>query len=1173
MPGGRADPPDQDGTPFGRAIGRRRRPFATPARRTTTSRENRRTMLQTKTSPEKRSRLQGAALTQETLDSSPSVLRPTRSGTVTGLQQYYSPPEVAQLLAGVHGTTSTTLDLTAGDGALLAPLERACRFGIEIDADQVQAGDYTALTGDVQRIYPMLRLLRAQVPRLACNPPFGLDWTAPDGRRENSTVATWRMAQALLASRGLGAFVAGRDRFLADVLSRSDAAGVYALVECPDLFDGVELPTVIAFFAHPGSVQNPREGGPVRLFSRRNELTTLTGAIVGERDRVCGWLSPARRICPHAAELARAFTAVQRELDRRRKTSSRQQQTYDLALVGGRISVTPSPFARLALAESRALRIVERLRNQPATYFALNLREWKQIQALASDDVLTIAPELRDAVTAATHMAERDVCPLYAVVPQMRLGFLDDLDSIRCVVADPTRGFVADERYPLVTRSDVKQTTTERPVQLRNGDIEIRKYEQEAKILQIRIGDQLFDESAEDVAYLQEHFELPDPGDLATRFPDQVQSARDTLTALADEHGFEFFRDGDEQWQLEDLARLVVKGSGVLAWEQGGGKSLGGATLIHAAWEHGARRRALIVCPQDLIPQWTREIAKFYGITPTQISSPAQARRVARDLRSGGQGLYITHYEALSLVGRVDEPLPETRLRFPSGEQDEYEVPTSKEYCPACHASYFDGWQQDSRYVCASCGYVHKRLKVKTAGHYLAHAFADGTIIVDEGTLAKGNDSLRSKAIRGLRARHRYLLTGTPVSNYIHDVFWLLWWTLGNATLRFPYSYDGGRGKFENDFCVIEYLRRDGRREARKVLPQVTNVSRLWRLLAGGMVRRRKQHMGKLVPRTTRTIAAPMGSAQLELYRYWLDSRNFQRFFAYKHPGHKLIQAGLVEKFAAALGQLTKLEYATTLPEADPDRDWDGTVGLLHSNWTPKNLKVLQVAMEHVQAGEKVLIGSDLIETGRWLAARLQEKGVRATHIVEERAGKAATMSPRKRAQAIEAFKHGSTQVLCCGIPSIRLGHSLETASCVIATGLVFSYEMFDQFIARAWRLTSTRPVSVYVALTLGSLDPRKWDLLRQKAQAADLTLDGQLVDEPEQPISREQFLRDLRRQGVRPTGDEIAEADIQAAWHATPVLSLPAGVASPRPTASSRAQPWRENPIPTPGEQLDLFG
>jgi hypothetical protein len=143
----------------------------------------------------------------------------------------------------------------------------------------------------------------------------------------------------------------------------------------------------------------------------------------------------------------------------------------------------------------------------------------------------------------------------------------------------------------------------------------------------------------------------------------------------------------------------------------------------------------------------------------------------------------------------------------------------------------------------------------------------------------------------------------------------------------------------------------------------------------------------------------------------------------------------------------------------------------------------------------------------------------------------------------------------------------------VIATGLVFSYEMFDQFIARAWRLTSPAPVSVYVALTLGSLDPKKWELLCQKAKAADLALDGQLVDEPEQPISREEFLRELRKQGVKPSGEEIAEGDIEAAWEATANLRA---VVKPIVSATKResqatSPDWHRTPVES-AEQLDLF-
>lgn len=1123
----------------------------------------------------KRGELSGAALTDEVLDSSAALLRPQRGGeALTGLQQYFSPPEAAELIAAVNGRAQSTLDLTAGDGSLLAAVEPDFRFGIEIDADQVKAGAYEAIQGDAQRAYPLLRLLGTQFPRVACNPPFGLEWQI-NGRKENSTLATWRMANALLADRGAGAFIAGRDRFCRDVLSRPDAAGVYALIECDDLFDGVELPCAIAFFVLVGNIGEPRDGGSLRLSAPREQLPGLAEQIREQRERFASDVHEPFR-CGYRTALTDSFETVAAELARRREQDAAGRQRYDLELKGNRVSVRPSPFAQLALGQRRGLREVQRLHNQPPTYFALNLREWRQLRGLADEDALTLEPALCEAVEAATVEAEQAVCPLYEVRPQQRLAFLDDLDQVLCIASDPERGFEEGERYELETSSDVQVTHAERPHHKRNGDVEIRKYEHEAKVLRVTIDGHVFNESAADVAYLLEHFELPDPGDLGSRFPEQVEEARAVLRDLAERHDFEFKRSETEDWQLEDLARLVVKGSGVLGWEQGGGKSLGGATLIHALWERGAARKGLIVCPQDLVPQWKREIKRFYGEDPEHITTPAQARAAARHLKAGGQGLYITHYEVLSLIGRVDEPLPEVAVRAAVAEHEDAgrTALSSAEFCPDCLASFEAGWQRRSAHVCERCRYVHKRLRVKAAGHYLAHAFADGVIVVDEGTLAKGNESLRSKAIRGLRARHRYLLTGTPISNYVNDAFWLLWWALGNASLRFPFDYEGGRAKFEADFCVIEYWRKGGRRENRKVLPQVTNVSRLWRLLSGAMVRRRKQHMGELPPRTTRTIAAPMGRSQLELYEFWLSGTNFERYFEWKHPGHPMLKVdGLVERFAAGLGQLTKLEYATTLPEADPDLgQWEALEEFEHSNWTPKNLKVLQVALEHVERGEKVLIGSDLIETGRWLCERLREKGVDAAHIVEERAGRAQTMNPRRRARAIEAFKSGSTQVLCCGIPSIRLGHSLEAASCVIASGLVFSYEMFDQFIARAWRLTSPGPVSVYVALTLGSLDPKKWELLCQKAKAADLALDGQLVDEPEQPISREQFLRELRKQGVKPTGEEIAEAEIEAAWEAT--ASLKPSVVPIRPARcedGAKTVAWYEAPN-DPGDQLDLF-
>lgn len=62
--------------------------------------------------------------------------------------------------------------------------------------------------------------------------------------------------------------------------------------------------------------------------------------------------------------------------------------------------------------------------------------------------------------------------------------------------------------------------------------------------------------------------------------------------------------------------------------------------------------------PQDLIPQYRPDISEKLGIEVEHITTPTHARRVAKHLRAGGEGWYITHYEVLSLLGVKNEALP-----------------------------------------------------------------------------------------------------------------------------------------------------------------------------------------------------------------------------------------------------------------------------------------------------------------------------------------------------------------------------------------------------------------------------------------------------------------------------------------------------------------------------------
>ncbi|MDB5875963.1 MAG: hypothetical protein JWQ07_5405 [Ramlibacter sp.] len=95
------------------------------------------TDLTTHTPGAKGSRLTGAALTRETVASSRDVLRASGLLPAKGLQQFYSPPEAAELIGRVmHAGHCNVVDLTAGDGALLAAWPRAQRYGREQQRDR-----------------------------------------------------------------------------------------------------------------------------------------------------------------------------------------------------------------------------------------------------------------------------------------------------------------------------------------------------------------------------------------------------------------------------------------------------------------------------------------------------------------------------------------------------------------------------------------------------------------------------------------------------------------------------------------------------------------------------------------------------------------------------------------------------------------------------------------------------------------------------------------------------------------------------------------------------------------------------------------------------------------------------------------------------------------------------
>jgi SNF2 family DNA or RNA helicase len=411
---------------------------------------------------------------------------------------------------------------------------------------------------------------------------------------------------------------------------------------------------------------------------------------------------------------------------------------------------------------------------------------------------------------------------------------------------------------------------------------------------------------------------------------------------------------------------------------------------------------------------------------------------------------------------------------------------------------------------------------------------------VDEGTKIKNLDSQTSQAIQGMRAPHRLLLTGTPVKNYIPDMFALMWWAMGNNSPRFPFDRNGGRAKFEKEYCVIEYTidrKKGDKKLSRKVLPQVSNLISFWRLANAGCIRRTKANAGvPIVPVVWHHLRAPFGKQQAAAYAHWLN--HFADWFIEKHPDEPISDyPKLIERSAAILGLFAKLQFMCTLPEAEPDRWADRSVGPV-SNFTPKNVAVIHKVAELLAQGRKVVVFSAVKDHSLWLADVLNRLGYPALSVVEQRGDEAVTLGPKGRADLVRDFIQDGYPILCASIHAMNLGHNLDCASAVIVNGLPWDFATFDQAINRVHRITSKRPVDVFVAQTVcredtddfrmgASLDQKMRALLRDKGQASSLALDGVLPERCETTINIQALLDYLAKHWQKPT-DTPDEEDLR---------------------------------------------
>ena len=324
-------------------------------------------------------------------------------------------------------------------------------------------------------------------------------------------------------------------------------------------------------------------------------------------------------------------------------------------------------------------------------------------------------------------------------------------------------------------------------------------------------------------------------------------------------------------------------------------------------------------------------------------------------------------------------------------------------------------------------------------------------VILDEAQRIKNWSTKTTQAIKRLRSRYAFVLTGTPVENRIDELYSLM--DFLNPSILGPLF------RFNREYYVLDDRGRP---------TDYQNLDKLHQRISPYMLRRRKADVETELP------------ARLE--------RNF--FVQLSDE-----QAGDYEGFSAVVARLVAISKRRSLskPEQDKLLRYLGmmrmvcdTSYILNSSMRkcPKLdelEKILDECRENPEV--KVIIFSEwerMLELVRELCRKM-EIGF-AWHT--------GTVPQKRRRAEINAFKSDSNCRVFLSTDSGATGLNLQVASVVINCDLPWNPAKLEQRIARAWRKHQTRAVNVINLVSENTIEHKMLGTLSNKQALADGVLD-----------------------------------------------------------------------------------
>jgi len=348
--------------------------------------------------------------------------------------------------------------------------------------------------------------------------------------------------------------------------------------------------------------------------------------------------------------------------------------------------------------------------------------------------------------------------------------------------------------------------------------------------------------------------------------------------------------------------------------------------------------------------------------------------------------------------------------------------------------------------------YLSNYEQIMSDANEIQSILAPDIIILDEAQRIKNWQTKTANAVKRLKSRYAFVLTGTPLENRIDEIY---------SIVQFldPHLF-GPLFRFNRDFYELD----------EKGQPcGYKNLDKLHHRLRPVMLRRRKEEVeGDLPGRTVNNYFVSMSAEQALRYDEYNSRVARLMAMAQRRPLRKEEWEKL-QKWLACMRMLCDTPYILDQECKD----------------SPKLEELEKILGDLLDEGDhKIIIFSEwtrMLDLVCGLADRMDIGYALHTGKVHQ----------SKRRQEIRRFKDDPDCRLFLSSDAGSTGLNLQNADVVINLDLPWNPAKLEQRIARAWRKHQTRSVQVINLVCEHSIEHRMLHLLDQKQSLAQEVVDG----------------------------------------------------------------------------------